>query len=189
VRPEITTDKYPAYSEYRPFSSFFVLCCVTCVALCRCKHCVPKRLVVLRGRCDSPGGNAARSGAERWFGCLGHSLDSCFLPIVELGWVDPVCGQQAVDLGFRSGRRTPWREREREQPQRCNIANPAACHRRCKFFDCRFSKVEERNCGKKSDQANGSLCCATSLRSLIIWKTNCGLHDQYKGRPVTRPNK
>jgi hypothetical protein len=114
VRPEITTDKYPAYSEYRPFSSFFVLCCVTCVALCRCKHCVPKRLVVFGGRCDSPGGNAARSGAERWFGCLGHSLDSCFLPIVELGWVDPVCGQQAVDLGFRSGRRSPWRERERE---------------------------------------------------------------------------
>ena len=45
---------------------------------------------------------AARSGAERWSGCLGLSLDFFFLLIVELGWVDPVFGQQAVDLGFKS---------------------------------------------------------------------------------------
>jgi hypothetical protein len=31
---------------------FFLLCCVMCVALCRCEHGVPKRLVVFGGRRD-----------------------------------------------------------------------------------------------------------------------------------------
>ena len=126
---------------------------------------------------------AAQSGAERWFGCLGLSLDSFFLLIVELGWADPMFGQQAIDLGFKSSSLSL--ERATPKVEHCQ---PRRFPEELQNFDCQFSKVEQRNCGKKSDQAQGSLCAA-SLRSLTIWKTNCGLHDQYKeGRSKRTPS-
>jgi hypothetical protein len=96
---------------------------------------------------------------------------------------DPVFGQPEVDLGFKSvvasleGESNPISEHCQPLPRARGVAK----------FDCQFSKVEERNCGKKSDQANGSLYCATSLRSLIIWTTNCGLHGHRPSLPATRP--
>src|SRR3954451_19097550 len=59
----------------------------------------------------------------------------------------------------------------------------------CRNSDCQFSNVEEKNCGKKSDQVNACPCCSASFRSLIIWKMNCPAHDKMKKRPVTRPNE
>jgi hypothetical protein len=99
------------------------------------------------------------------------ALNSFFLAIVQLGWVDPLFGQQAVDLGFKSVVALPGK---RNLKSRTLPTPPLA--RRVGKPDYQFPKVQE-NCGKKSNQANGSKCSPGSSRSLIVWKTNCAVHD------------
>jgi hypothetical protein len=69
------------------------------------------------------------SGAERWSGCLGLSLDCVFLLIVELRWVDPVFGQQRSILASSRLSLSLCRG-----PPKQNIANhPPACQRIANF--------------------------------------------------------
>ena len=54
---------------------------------------------MFEARRDHLPANAARPGAER---CRRATADFFFFLIVEPGWVDPLFGQEAVDLGFKS---------------------------------------------------------------------------------------
>jgi hypothetical protein len=78
---------------------------------------------------------------------------------------------------------------EGEQPQDRHCQPRRFARGGCNILTASFRRWREGNCGKKSAQAKGSLRRATTLRSLIICKTNCGLHDQIWGRPVRRANK
>src|SRR5215213_667703 len=69
------------------------------------------------------------------------------------------------------------------------MANPAACHTSWRNSDCQFSSVEEKNCGRYSDQLNDCPCCSASLRCTISWKMNWPAHDTRKKAPVMKPNE
>jgi hypothetical protein len=85
----------------------------------------------------------------RWFGCLGPSPELLLPRDSRTGWVDPLFGQHAVDLGFKSVVALPGKRNLKVEH-----CQPAACQTRWKP-DYQFPKVQE-NCGKKSNQANGS---------------------------------
>jgi hypothetical protein len=79
----------------------------------------------------------------------------------------------------------PWRE----DPLKVEQLPTPPLARRVAKSDYQLSKLEEKNCGKKVGPLNRCAFCVASVRSLIIWKTNCAVHDGRKKRPVTRPKE
>ena len=152
-----------------------------CVALCSRKHGVPQRLVVFGARPDHPPRMRGQALSVRRPIGLGSGL--LFLPVVDLGWIDPLFVQQAG--GLQVDGRSPWGE----DPQKIEHCLARRLPDKLQNSTASSRCWRKRIAGEVGPREWLPVRCPASLRSPIIWKTNCAAHDNIKRRLVTcRPS-